>query len=344
MQEVAAMARSLRLMALVGLLSLLQSPEAHGYALPGPWGSGDDQYYEKWGDIYTPGSTAGTLTWSIAPDGTGLDPAFPNHDVSGVSSLHAIMNNLGYAAALAAIERCFDRWAAATNVYFVPIADTGVAFGAPTALWPNTGHIRLGAFPISNFSGGGIGYGVSPFGSAPLDGDLILNANSTFFFDDGAEGELIDQFNDFESLMMHEIGHTLGLGHSEVPSVMSVDWASIQYVNRELDPDDIAGIQFLYGPALKADFQQDNDVDAGDLGVWKGNFGLNGPAAKENGDANSDGRVDGSDFLVWQRECFPPAAATSGAATVPEAAAMPLASAALLGLAAWRRFSMRALQ
>ena len=317
---------------------MLQIAAVHGYALPGPWGSGDDEYYEKWGDIYTPGATAGTLTWSIAPDGTGLDPAFPNQDVSGVSSLHAIMSGLGHASAMAAIERCFDRWAAATNVYFVQIADTGVAFGAPTALYPNTGHIRLGAFSISNFSGGGIRYGVSPFGSAPLDGDLILNANSTFFFDDGGEGELIDQFNDFESLLMHEIGHTLGLGHSDVPSVMSVDWASIQYVNRELDPDDIAGIQFLYGPALKADFDRDNDVDADDLGIWKTNFGASG-AVKATGDANGDGKVDGSDFLNWQREFSMPAAATAGATSVPEGAAVTLAGIALIGLAATRRLS-----
>lgn len=113
---------------------------------------------------------------------------------------------------------------------------------------------------------------------------------------------------------------------------MSVDWSSIQYVNRELDPDDVAGIQFLYGPALKADFQQDNDVDAGDLGAWKANFGLNEGAAKSTGDANGDGKVDGSDFLVWQREFSPSAAATGNAAAVPETAAMALAGGALLGL------------
>jgi len=305
------------------------------YTLPGPypWGNDGTVYYEKWGDIFTPGSSAGKLTWSIMPDGTTIHSNFNDPAFSGVSSLNAIMTNLGYDQSLAAIERCFARWSAAANVYFKQVADSGVPFCDPTAMPPSTGHIRLGAFRNSDPYLGGVGYGVSPFGN-PLDGDVLLNANNTFFFDNGAEGELIDVYNDFESLLMHEIGHALGLGHSDVSAVMSADPQYFQYVNRELDLDDIAGIQFLYGPALKADFNHDNVVDSDDLAVWTTGFGASSSVSQSAGDANADGQVDGADFLVWQRE-FAPAAA-GATLLVPEPSAILLMLTAV-GFQAVRR-------
>lgn len=308
---------------------------ASAYTLPGPYPWGDDGtvYYEKWGDIFTPGSTAGTLSWSIMPDGTTIHPAFNDPTFSGVSSLNAIMTNLGYDQSLAAIERCFARWSAATNVYFVNVADSGAAFCDPTAIPPNTGQIRLGAFWNSNPFLGGVGYGVSPFGN-PLDGDVLLNANNTFFFDNGAEGELIDVYNDFESLLMHEIGHALGLGHSDVSAVMSADPQYFQYVNRELDPDDIAGIQFLYGPALAADFDRNNVVNADDLATWNENYGATTGVSPSIGDADRNGAIDGADFLIWQREAK--ILTASPVTNIPEPSTLFLAVSAL-GLFVARR-------
>lgn len=310
---------------------------ASAYTLPGPYPWGDDGtvYYEKWGDIFTPGSTAGTLSWSIMPDGTTIHPAFNDATFSGVSSLNSIMNNLGYDQSLAAIERCFARWSAATNVYFVKVADSGVPFCDPTAIPPNTGQIRLGAFWNSNPFLGGVGYGVSPFGN-PLDGDVLLNANNTFFFDNGAEGELIDVYNDFESLLMHEIGHALGLGHSDVSAVMSADPQYFQYVNRELDPDDVAGIQFLYGPSLVADFNRDNAVDGDDLAIWKTGFGATVGVSPTTGDADRNDQIDGADFLVWQRESHPGGGAATALASVPEGSTLTMALIAM-GIASLAR-------
>jgi hypothetical protein len=47
------------------------------------------------------------------------------------------------------------------------------------------------------------------------------------------------------------------------------------------------------GPA--ADFNGNNTVDAGDLGTWKGDFGIDAGS-----DANGDGQTNGNDFLAWQ--------------------------------------------
>ncbi|WP_428308625.1 matrixin family metalloprotease [Lacipirellula sp.] len=337
------MLRSHTLRAVAIAVIAFAAPGAFAYTLPGPypWGNEGTVYYEKWGDIFTPGSTAGTLTWSIMPDGTTIHPAFNDPTFSGTSSLNAIMTNLGYNQALAAIERCFGRWSAAANVTFVHVTDSGAPFCDPSAMPPNTGNIRLGTFWNSNPYLGGVGYGVSPFGN-PLDGDVLLNANNTFFFDNGAEGELIDVYNDFESLLMHEIGHALGLGHSDQSAVMSADPQYFQYVNRELDPDDVAGIRFLYGPALQADFDQNHAVNAADLAVWKNGFGATSGATSATGDANRDGRVDGADFLIWQREVGNSAVAP--ATSVPEPSAFMLLSASALGLLRASRRTRRSCQ
>ncbi len=313
------------------LAAVFGSATAHGYNLfgPYPWGDDGTTYYNKWGDIFTPGSPGGTITWSIMPDGTTIDPAFNDSNISGVSSLNAIMTGLGYEQALDAIERCLAQWSAAANIYFVQVPDSGAPFHGATATYPNTGHIRLGAFPI-NAGIGAVGYAPPPNGGN-LEGDVLLNANSTFYFDNGAEGELIDVFNDFESLVIHELGHAIGLAHSDAQSVMSVNYDIYKYVNRLLDPDDVAAAQFLYGHALQADFDHDGAVDGDDLATWKSGFGATVGVTPAMGDADRNGQIDGVDFLVWQRESQSgPSAAVAGAA-VPEPSTVALLSSALAG-------------
>jgi probable HAF family extracellular repeat protein len=55
-------------------------------------------------------------------------------------------------------------------------------------------------------------------------------------------------------------------------------------------------------PALPGDFDEDGQVDAADLAVWRLGFGISGVAAHTDGDADGDHDVDGADFLSWQRQ------------------------------------------
>ena len=78
-------------------------------------------------------------------------------------------------------------------------------------------------------------------------------------------------------------------------------------------------LQVVNKPSFSADFDDDGDVDATDLSIWKNAFGLN-----QLGDANGDNISDGSDFLIWQRQLGSAPAvaiASSAAAPVPEPAA-----------------------
>ncbi|MBN1855194.1 MAG: hypothetical protein JW829_20855 [Pirellulales bacterium] len=54
-------------------------------------------------------------------------------------------------------------------------------------------------------------------------------------------------------------------------------------------------------PSGNADFDSDGDVDGGDFLAWQAGFGIL-DATHEDGDADLDRDVDGDDFLMWQRE------------------------------------------
>ena len=84
---------------------------------------------------------------------------------------------------------------------------------------------------------------------------VIPIARSFYAFQAGNDGDAFPNAstapNDFESLLLHEMGHTLGLAHPTGADancqVMDVGAACLFHINRQLDADDIAGAQFLYG-------------------------------------------------------------------------------------------------
>ncbi len=87
---------------------------------------------------------------------------------------------------------------------------------------------------------------------------------------------------------------------------------------------------------IAGDFNQDGMVSAADLPIFKAHNGMASGATAATGDADANGRVDGNDFLVWQRNqgTRPP---SSGVTAVPEPASVVIAAVALGGVLCWKQ-------
>lgn len=85
---------------------------------------------------------------------------------------------------------------------------------------------------------------------------------------------------------------------------------------------------------VPGDFDSDGDVDGADFVAWQTNFPTASGATLAQGDADGDGDVDGADFVVWQTSFpFSPAAGNS---LVPEPPAALLISFGAVAFAAFR--------
>ena len=229
----------------------------------------------KWGSN-TVGTPGGVVTWSLMSDGTTLDPSTVNLGMSGTSDLTSVFAQVGGTGpAMAAIAQAFSAWSAVANVQFVQVPESGaLAFGAAYGSSAVVGHIRIGAFAINGFTGA-VGYSPPPNGGTTLEGDIIFNRSNRFGIPAGNEGDLYSLYpasnnffylNDFAGLFAHELGHALGMAHSNVPTGLMCGYVNVGFdgsacafadpdgdglapITRLPKLDDVAGIQFLYGAA-----------------------------------------------------------------------------------------------
>jgi len=249
------------------LLVLLLAPgRASAYALYS-YESAGETLYLKWGDNHA-GTPAGVLTWSLMPAGTPGNPGYCGDACPGASlaalnieiapgggfALHTLAELQGRIAAAMA------RWSLASGIALQRLAtDSGVAINDPAAMPAATGHIRIGIFAFAS-GGGAVGYAPPPNGGSGA-GDILFDANSFYQFAPGNEGDSFDPSfapNDFDSLLMHELGHALGLDHPEFDGscpVMQVHPACAARINRIPDADDIAGLSFLYQSLFSDGFE-----------------------------------------------------------------------------------------
>ncbi len=188
----------------------------------------------------------GGATWSVMGAGLG-DASIGVQDFHGGSTT-SLLSAL-YASGvdeITTIGLALDTWAAVslfTNLG--QVADGGVGFGAANAVGGHLGDIRLGAI----FIDGGIGSNVLAHAYQPGTEALFLSGSiaGDVHFDDGnvwSDGGGPGTI-DFYTVALHELGHSLGLGHSAV--IDSVMYPFYGGMLRTLTADDIAGIQAIYG-------------------------------------------------------------------------------------------------
>jgi hypothetical protein len=289
----------------------------------------------KWGPLAL-GTASGPVTWGYMADGTVPDPAFridpwgfPNSTgLSGGSNITQLRSRIdnAYGAGMfdTAIQNAFNTWSSVANITFVgPVADAGLPINDPNATTP---MIRIGAFvPEAGHSfnyAAAVGFAPGPFNGGTLEGDILFNLNALFQIESGTEDVTAIRYgigNDLEGLVLHELGHALGLDHASTGplSVMYNGPGAYQYINRVPSIDDIAGIRRLYGPTpAPGDFDLDGDVDGADFVIWQTHFPAAAGGYLDVGDANNDGVVDGADFAAWQGSF--PHAPSPGSSPVPE--------------------------
>ena len=85
--------------------------------------------------------------------------------------------------------------------------------------------------------------GIVAHAYGPKDGQVHFDAAERWTLDVDSETEAID----LESVATHEIGHTLGLGHSSSPEAVMYPYINFGERKVELSVDDIEGVQLLYG-------------------------------------------------------------------------------------------------
>ncbi len=222
------------------------------------------------GRLQRRGTPGGVVTWGFMAAGTP-GSAYCGDACPGTSTLSlpifyadpASSNTAGTLDLLTLepeIQAAFDKWSAVSDITFqyVGVDNSLSAINDPSATSP---MIRIGAFAATTSFSAAVGYSPPPNGGSG-SGDLLFNTTVGFQLASGAEGSALQIYpqgggyymNDIKGLVLHEIGHTLGLGHSaDASTVMcgnpTADCANLSFVTEQLKADDIAGAQFLYGAA-----------------------------------------------------------------------------------------------
>jgi len=194
----------------LSLLLLFISTSSSAYTV-GPTTPG------KWGSPIL--GTGAAITYSFMTEGASLANFMP----------------VGFESE---IGKAFDAWSSVADLTFTNVVDDGAAFDATTL----SGDIRFGGHSFDG-AGGVLAHGFFPPANGnSAAGDIHFDTAETWGIN-GIGG--LDIF----WVALHEIGHALGLGHSDVaPAVMG---AFYDPSLASLQEDDKAGIQYLYGaPAV----------------------------------------------------------------------------------------------
>ncbi len=171
------------------------------------------------------------ITYSFIPDGTSIGGT-PSNLFSSLDSKYAV------SAWERAIEDAAAVWEAAANINLVEVSDNGAPIGTSGDQQGDSrfGDIRIGGYPQPS-SQLALAFLPPPVNGGTNAGDIFFNTSQSW--------QINGTTYDLETVAIHEIGHALGLGHSNIASADM--YASYTSSHNGLSSDDLAGIQALYG-------------------------------------------------------------------------------------------------
>jgi hypothetical protein len=220
-----------------------------------------------------PPGTPGSATWSLMPAGVAISYSdqYPYHNAAFFSTSIVGITGLsdvgGVPYEIWAINDALNKWSSVsgfTNLGQVADGPGNNATGCGTGAYngcADVGDIRIGAYPFNIVNGTVITAHTFMPGTTALDppygsigGDMHFNndlngtyPNQVTWVDDPNDLGA-DQTIDFYTVMLHELGHSLGLDHSNNPDSVMALYSVHGGAIRDLTADDIAGIQAIYGP------------------------------------------------------------------------------------------------
>jgi len=183
--------------------------------------------YSTYGGTWVYGSR---ITFSFMPDGTS---------VGGTPSV--LFQTLDAKFAQATWELQFQKaaaiWQAVANINLSQVSDNGSPEGTNGNQQddPRFGDIRIG---MVNLGSGVLSetFLPPPFNGGTAAGDILLNSTADW---------QINTDYDLETVAIHEFGHALGLGESQITTACM--YASYNGIRQSLTTDDIAGILSVWG-------------------------------------------------------------------------------------------------
>ncbi len=183
--------------------------------------------YSTYGGTWVYGSR---ITYSFMPDGTS---------VGGTPTV--LFQTLDAKFSQATWELQFQKaaavWQAVANINLCQVSDDGApeATNGDQQDDPRFGDIRIG---MVNLGSGVLAetFLPPPFNGGTAAGDMFLNSAASW---------QINTDYDLETVAIHEFGHALGLGESQITTACM--YAYYNGMKQSLTSDDIAGIQSVWG-------------------------------------------------------------------------------------------------